>query len=87
MNSKSRGSGGHGRADPVMLAQIFSPIPPPDPCKRAATHLDGAASVLVGIAANMSMQTNEMVHIDNLLPLSSLMDGQAKEQLTKTNTE
>jgi predicted dehydrogenase len=67
------GNGGHGGADPVMLEQIFSPSPPYDPYQRAASHIDGAASVLVGIAANQAMQTKQMVHIDDLFPLSAMM--------------
>jgi predicted dehydrogenase len=67
------GDGGHGGADPVMLEQIFSPTAPPDPFNRAASHVDGAASVLVGIAANQAMQTGQMVCIDDLFPLSSKM--------------
>jgi hypothetical protein len=35
--------------------------------------LDGAASVLVGIAANQSIRTGQLVHIDDLFPLSSLL--------------
>lgn len=69
------GDGGHGGADPVMLEQLFSPAPPPDPYHRAASHIDGAASVLVGIAANCSMATSRMVVIDDLFPLSDLMKG------------
>ena len=30
--------GGHGGADPLMLDALFSPNPPPDPLKRAATY-------------------------------------------------
>lgn len=67
------GDGGHGGADPVMLEQIFSPQPPPDPYHRAASHVDGAASVLVGIAANQSMKTGHMVSIADLFPLSDMM--------------
>jgi predicted dehydrogenase len=67
------GEGGHGGADPVMLEQIFSPTPPPDPYHRAASHIDGAASVLVGIAANQAMGTGQLVCIDDLFPLSSVM--------------
>lgn len=67
------GEGGHGGADPVMLEQIFSPAPPPDPYHRAASHVDGAASVLVGIAANQAMKTGQMVCIDDLFPLASMM--------------
>jgi predicted dehydrogenase len=61
--------GGHGGADPVMLEQIFSPNPPPDPYHRAASHIDGAASVIVGIAANESMRTGQAIQIDTLFPL------------------
>ncbi len=68
------GDGGHGGADPVMLEQIFSPTPPPDPYQRAASHVDGAASVLVGIAANQAMQTGQMVCIDDLFPLPAMMN-------------
>lgn len=66
------GEGGHGGADPVMLEQIFSPTPPPDPYFRAASHIDGAASVLVGIAANRAMSSGQVVYIDDLFPLSSM---------------
>ncbi len=66
------GEGGHGGADPVMLAQIFLPTPPPDPYHRAASHVDGAASVLVGIAANQSMQTGQVVCIEDLFPLAAM---------------
>jgi predicted dehydrogenase len=63
------GEGGHGGADPVMLEQIFSPAPPPDPFNRVASHLDGAASILVGIAANESMRTRQLVNIADLFTL------------------
>ncbi len=63
------GDGGHGGADPILLEQLFSPNPPPDPFKRAASHIDGAASILVGIAANEAMQTGKMVSIDDLYVL------------------
>lgn len=63
------GEGGHGGADPVMLEQLFSPSPPPDPDDRAASHVDGAAAALVGIAANESIRTGRLVSLDDLLPL------------------
>ncbi len=66
-------AGGHGGADPLMLEQLFSPSPPPDPFHRAASHVDGAASVLVGIAANRAMETGLPVAIDDLFPLSTRM--------------
>lgn len=62
------GDGGHGGADPVMLEQIFAPHPPADPFHRAASHIDGAASILVGIASNMAMQTGQLIHIADLFP-------------------
>jgi predicted dehydrogenase len=64
-----QGDGGHGGADPVMLEQIFSPNPPHDPFYRAASHIDGAASILVGIAGNEAMKTGKLVQIDDLFPL------------------
>ncbi len=62
--------GGHGGGDRVMLEQIFSPTPPLDPFARAASHIDGAASILLGIAANMSMAENRLVSVDEILPLA-----------------
>jgi predicted dehydrogenase len=64
-----RGEGGHGGADPVMLEQLFSPHPPADPFKRAASHIDGAASILVGIAANESIKTGRMIDVNELFAL------------------
>jgi predicted dehydrogenase len=63
------GDGGHGGADPVMLEQLFSPNPPPDPFNRAASHIDGAASILMGIAANQSIATGQAVNVDDLFVL------------------
>jgi hypothetical protein len=63
------GEGGHGGADPVMLAQLFSPSPPADPYGRAASHLDGAASLLMGFAANESIRTGRLVHTEDLFSL------------------
>jgi predicted dehydrogenase len=61
--------GGHGGGDPLLLEQLFSPNPPADPYKRAASHLDGAASILMGIAANESIRTGQPVRVDDLLKL------------------
>jgi len=36
---------------------------------RAANHIDGARSILTGIAANVSMATGEPVHVDDLVRL------------------
>ena len=64
-----RAEGAHGGGDGVMLEHLFSPDPPHDPFSRAASHLDGAASILVGIAANESMATGTAVEVDALLEL------------------
>lgn len=64
-----KAEGGHGGADPRMLAEIFAPAGPTDPLQRAATHIDGAASVLVGIAANISIESERMVDIRELFAL------------------
>ena len=55
-----------------MLEQIFSPNPPPDPFHQAASHIDGAASILVGISANESMRTGRLIQVDELFNLSAL---------------
>jgi predicted dehydrogenase len=71
--------GDHGGADPVMLEQIFSPAPPHDPFNRAASHIDGAASILVGISANESMRTRQLVNVADLFTLPE-RSGFAKRQ-------
>jgi hypothetical protein len=45
------------------------PNPPPDPYRRAASHIDGAASILVGISANEAMKTGRLVTVDDLFRL------------------
>jgi hypothetical protein len=58
--------GGHGGGDAVMLDDIFG-SPPEDPYKRAASHVDGAMSILTGIAANTSIRTGQPVKVDELV--------------------
>jgi predicted dehydrogenase len=58
--------GGHGGGDPIMLNDIFG-TPEPDPFNRAATHVDGAMSILTGVAANESFKTGQPVKIDDLV--------------------
>ena len=65
------GVGGHGGGDRVMLEQIFHPDPPDDPFQRAASHIDGAASILLGIAANKSIVTGQAITVDELLKLNN----------------
>ena len=64
--------GGHGGADPIMLEQIFAPAPPADPYDRAASHVDGAASILLGIAANESIESGRAVKVNDLLNIENL---------------
>jgi predicted dehydrogenase len=59
--------GGHGGGDVVMLNDIFSANPPPDRFKRAASHVDGAYSILTGIAANKSIASGLPVKIKDLV--------------------
>jgi len=60
------GIGGHGGGDAVMLEDIFG-SPGEDRFKRAATHVDGAVSILTGIAANISIRTGLPVNVDDLV--------------------
>jgi predicted dehydrogenase len=64
-----RVAGGHGGGDPIMLRDIFLPDPPPDPLGRAASHIDGAAAIVLGISANESIATGVSVDCDKLIPL------------------
>ncbi len=58
--------GGHGGGDPALLNDIFGE-PKEDKFKRAASHVDGAMSILTGIAANKSFKTGLPVQIDSLV--------------------
>ena len=58
--------GGHGGGDPVLLNDIFG-VPEPDPLNRAASHIEGAMSILTGIAANKSIASGLPVDIDSLV--------------------
>ncbi|WP_338552437.1 Gfo/Idh/MocA family oxidoreductase [Paenibacillus sp. KS-LC4] len=60
------GIGGHGGGDPVLLNDIFG-TPLEDKFNRAANHVDGARSILTGIAANKSIQTGLAVKVDELV--------------------
>ena len=59
----------HGGGDPLMQQHIFSEPSPADPFRRSAGHEQGAASVLVGIAANQSMAEGRPVNIGQLVAL------------------
>lgn len=61
------GAGGHGGGDAVMLADIFDPNAPRDPLLRSADERGGAASILVGVAANRCFETGQPVTIADLV--------------------
>lgn len=58
--------GGHGGGDPILLEHLFGEVKN-DEFNRAASHIDGAVSILTGIASNISMKTGLPVHIDDLV--------------------
>jgi len=60
--------GGHGGGDPLIQEQIFSTNPPEEPFGRNAGHEQGAASILIGIAANKCFESGQPVQIDELCP-------------------
>jgi predicted dehydrogenase len=60
------GEGGHGGGDPVLLNDLFG-TPVPDRLNRAASHVDGAMSILTGIAANKSIRTGQVVQVKDLV--------------------
>jgi predicted dehydrogenase len=64
-----RAKGGHGGADPLLMADLFAPGPTPDAFGRSAGHEQGAASILVGIAANESIAAHRPVKLTDLVPL------------------
>lgn len=61
--------GGHWGGDPLMIRHLFSSQDKPDELGRLAGPEQGAASILVGIAANESLKTRLPVQIDSILPL------------------
>lgn len=61
------GNGGHGGGDAVLLDDIFLPDPPADKYLRAADERAGAASILIGIAANQCFKTGQPVKIKDLV--------------------
>lgn len=58
--------GGHGGGDPLLLQDLFG-VPRADALHRAASHVDGARSILTGIAGNLSLQTGQAVKVDQLV--------------------
>ena len=64
-----KAKGGHGGGDTRILDQLFLPNPPADTFNRGASHIDGAASILLGVAANESIATGKLIDVDDLLKL------------------
>ena len=63
-----RGAGDHGGADPVMLGYLFAPeAQAEDRYGRGSSHVDGAWSILTGIAANESIRSGRTVDVDAFL--------------------
>lgn len=60
------GEGGHGGGDVRMLADLFGE-PVPDGLGRAADAVDGARSLVTGLAANRSLETGMPVAARELL--------------------
>jgi len=60
--------GGHSGGDPQIQAQIFDPDAPEEPYARNAGHGQGAASILIGIAANHCFKHGKPVTIKDLCP-------------------
>jgi len=60
------GEGGHGGGDPILLQDLFG-TPQEDEFNRAASHVDGATSILTGIAGNISLKTGQAVKVDGLV--------------------
>ncbi|KAI6374051.1 hypothetical protein MCOR25_003284 [Pyricularia grisea] len=58
--------GAHGGGDNVLLQDLFGE-PVSDEYMRAASHVDGALSILTGIAANRSIATGQVVNVDDVL--------------------
>jgi hypothetical protein len=59
-------AGGHGGGDPILLNDLFG-VRTEDRFNRAASHIDGAVSILTGIAGNISMRTGQAVRVGDLV--------------------
>ncbi|MCL0054584.1 Gfo/Idh/MocA family oxidoreductase [Dehalococcoidia bacterium] len=60
--------GGHGGADPLMLKSLFEEQIRRDPLDRVAGHQQGAASMLIGAAANKSISSGSPTKISEICP-------------------
>ncbi|CAK7243237.1 MAG: hypothetical protein STHCBS139747_004750 [Sporothrix thermara] len=62
-----KGEGGHGGGDPVLLRDVLVGGSDDDEFHRAAFIRDGGNAVLVGVGANMSMQTGNAIKVQDLV--------------------
>jgi predicted dehydrogenase len=60
--------GEHGGGDALLVQDLFGDLKA-DPLHRAADHVDGARSIVTGIAANVSLATGRPVDVDDLVKL------------------
>jgi hypothetical protein len=60
---------GHGGGYPVLLNNLFGENVGEDRFGRAADHIDGARSILTGVAANRSLRTEGVVLVKDILDL------------------
>ena len=63
--------GGHGGGDGRLLRDVLVGTQH-DPLGHAANYVDGARSILTGIAANLSMKTGQPVRVRDLVRLDAL---------------
>lgn len=59
--------GSHGGGDERLLADLFAGREHDDPLGRRADHVSGAQSILVGIAANVSIERKRRVEVAELV--------------------
>ena len=59
-------AGGHGGGDPKLLQDLFG-VKDEDRFRRAATHIDGAMSILTGISANEAIRKETPINIKDLI--------------------
>lgn len=60
------GEGGHGGGDPMLQRDVFTPGDP-DPLRRRANQVDGTYSILIGVAASLSIDRGAPVKIADLI--------------------
>jgi predicted dehydrogenase len=61
------GEGSHGGGDKILLDTIFLPEPPDDPWIRDSDQRGGAASILIGVAANRCFETGHPIRVADLV--------------------